>query len=100
MYCPKCGSQNSDQMKYCQKCGSVLNSFASSGGAMPQTGSWASSGPHALIALNEGKFYVMDTNSTNHVFIDGKPIPPQTPVMLADGMKVRFADEMYQFSMS
>ena len=61
MYCPKCGSQNSDQMKYCQKCGSVLNSFASSGGAMPQTGSWASSGPlaEALRRLINSPLYLV-----------------------------------------
>ena len=52
---------------------------------------------HAVIALNEGKFYVMDTNSTNHTFVEGQQIPPETPTLLTDGMKVRFADEVYQF---
>lgn len=52
---------------------------------------------HALIALNEGKFYVMDTKSTNHTFVDGQQIAPETPTLLTDGAKIRFADEIYQF---
>ena len=53
---------------------------------------------HAMIVLNDGKFYVMDTKSTNHVYVDGKQIPSETPVLLTDGVKLRFADEVYQFS--
>ena len=52
---------------------------------------------HAMIVLNDGKFYVMDTKSTNHVYVDGKQIPSETPVLLTDGVKLRFADEVYQF---
>ena len=51
-----------------------------------------------MIVLNDGKFYVMDTKSTNHVYVDGKQIPSETPVLLTDGVKLRFADEVYQFS--
>ena len=52
---------------------------------------------HAKIVLNEGKFYLIDTNSTNHVFVDVQMIPANTPVLLKDGMNVRFADDLFKF---
>lgn len=52
---------------------------------------------HAMITFNDGQFYVTDSNSTNHVFVDGEQISPETAVLLEDGMKIRFADEEYTF---
>lgn len=53
---------------------------------------------HAKIVYNNGKFYVIDTKSTNHVYVEGKQIPVETPVEIRDGMRIRFADELYVFS--
>ncbi len=52
---------------------------------------------HAKIVLNEGMFYLIDTNSTNHVFLNGQMIPANTPVLLKDGMNIRFADDVFKF---
>ena len=52
---------------------------------------------HAEIVYNEGRFYIIDTKSTNHVCVDGKQIPPETPVPLSSGAKIRLADEIFEF---
>ena len=52
---------------------------------------------HAEIVYNEGRFYIIDTKSTNHVCVDGKQIPPETPVPLNNGAKIRLADEIFEF---
>lgn len=52
---------------------------------------------HARIVLQDGKYYIIDTNSTNHVYVDGRLIPVETPVPLADGNMIRLADEVYTF---
>ena len=61
-------------------------------------GNPAISRKHAMIEYKDGKFYIVDTRSTNHVFLDGKMIPVDTPVPLEYGTKIRFADEIYLFS--
>ena len=52
---------------------------------------------HAKIILNSDRFYVMDMNSTNHVYIDGILIQPETPIQIQEGTKIRFADEVFLF---
>ena len=52
---------------------------------------------HAEIVFNDGRFYLIDTKSTNHVFLDGKQIPAETPVPLNNGAKIRLADEIFEF---
>ena len=53
---------------------------------------------HAIITQNDGRFYVIDTKSTNHVYVDGNQIPPEIPIPVKDGMRVKFADEEYLFT--
>ena len=53
---------------------------------------------HAKIVLNDNKFYIIDLNSTNHVYVDGKAIPADTPIPIIDGTKIRLADELFTFS--
>lgn len=60
-------------------------------------GNPAISRKHAEIIYNDGHFYIMDTKSTNHVYVDGKVIPPETPVPIRDGVKIRLADEVFVF---
>ncbi len=57
---------------------------------------------HAIIVKRDSGYYVMDTNSKNHTFVDGDPtpIPPNTEVKLEHGMKVQFANEAFEFRMS
>ena len=52
---------------------------------------------HAQIIMRDGNYYIKDTNSTNHVFVEGKMIPPETPVQICNGMKIRLADEIFLF---
>ena len=44
------------------------------------------------------KFYIVDLNSTNHVYVDGKAIPADTPIPIIDGTKIRLADELFTFN--
>ena len=53
---------------------------------------------HAKIVLNDNKFYIVDLNSTNHVYVDGKAIPADTPIPIIDGTKIRLADELFTFN--
>ena len=52
---------------------------------------------HARIEYRDGSFFIVDMNSTNHVFVDGQMIQAQTPVQIRDGQIIRLADEVYTF---
>ena len=54
---------------------------------------------HAIIVKRGSDYYVMDTNSKNHTFLndDPTPIPPNTEIKLEHGMKVIFANEAFEF---
>ena len=54
---------------------------------------------HAEIDYRDGSFYIVDTNSTNHVYVDDRMIPPGMPVRITDGTGIRLGNEMFQFSM-
>ena len=53
---------------------------------------------HAEIVYRDGGFYIIDTNSTNHVYVDERMIPPGMPVRITDGTRIRLGNEMFQFS--
>ena len=53
---------------------------------------------HAEIVFRDGGFYIVDTNSTNHVYVDDRMIPPGMPVRITDGTRIRLGNEMFQFS--
>ena len=52
---------------------------------------------HAVIGFLEGRFYFTDCGSTNHSYTDGRMIPPDTPLQIRSGSRIRLADEEFVF---
>lgn len=52
---------------------------------------------HANIVSRDGKFFIVDTNSTNHTFIDGKMVPSNTEIEIVHGACLRLANEDFEF---
>ena len=52
---------------------------------------------HADIIFRDGTYYIIDRNSTNHVYIDGKMIPPGQEIALQDYAEIQLADEPFVF---
>lgn len=54
---------------------------------------------HANIITRDSKYYVMDTNSTNHTYVNGKMIQSNIEVEIENGDKIRFGNEDFEFRM-
>lgn len=54
---------------------------------------------HANIINHNGEFFVVDTNSTNHTYVNGGMIPSGVETKLSHGTKIRFANEDFEFRM-
>lgn len=54
---------------------------------------------HANIVNREGEYFVVDTNSTNHTYVDGIMIQSNVEMKLAHNMKIRLANEEFEFKM-
>lgn len=54
---------------------------------------------HADITYHDGNFYVIDLNSTNHVFLNDRQIAPNTETPLSSGVVLRLADELFRFEL-
>lgn len=52
---------------------------------------------HASIVNHNGEFYVIDTNSKFHTFVNGGIIPSNVEIKLSHGTKIRFANEEFEF---
>lgn len=52
---------------------------------------------HANIINRDGVFYVMDTNSTNHTYVNGAMIQSNLETKLEQGTKIRLANEEFVF---
>lgn len=52
---------------------------------------------HANILIKNGKFYIIDTNSTNHTYLNGQMIQSSTEVEINNGDKIRLANEDFEF---
>lgn len=52
---------------------------------------------HANFVLRDGKVYVIDTNSTNHTFVDNRQIESNRESELVHGTRIRLADEEFEF---
>ena len=52
---------------------------------------------HADIICEDGNYYIVDTDSTNHTYIDGNVIKSGVEMLLVDGMKLRLANEEFVF---
>lgn len=53
---------------------------------------------HANIHTENGQYFIEDTNSTNHTYINGKLINSNVKTKLTSGDKVRLANEDFTFS--
>lgn len=52
---------------------------------------------HANIVDHNGEFFIVDTNSTNHTYVNGAMIQSGVETKLAHGDKVRLANEDFEF---
>lgn len=54
---------------------------------------------HANIITREDKYFVVDTNSTNHTFVNGTIIQSNVEMEISHGDKLRFANEDFEFKL-
>ncbi|MFQ9516009.1 MAG: DUF6382 domain-containing protein [Eubacterium sp.] len=54
---------------------------------------------HANIISKDGEYFVVDTNSTNHTYVNGTMIQSNMEVKISHGEKIRLADEDFQFNL-
>lgn len=54
---------------------------------------------HANIVARDGEYFVMDTNSTNHTYLNGAMLQSNVEVKIAHGDKIRLANEDFEFFM-
>ena len=53
---------------------------------------------HANIISRENEYYVVDTNSTNHTFVNGSMIQSNMEIAITHGDKLRFSNEEFEFN--
>ena len=53
---------------------------------------------HADIVTRDDRYYIIDRNSTNRTFVDGKVIPAEKEVEIFPGTKIRLANEDFTFN--
>ena len=54
---------------------------------------------HANFITREGEYFVTDTNSTNHTYVNGVMIQSNVETKLNHGDKVRLANEDFEFKL-
>lgn len=54
---------------------------------------------HANIISREDKYFVVDTNSTNHTYVNGQMIRSNMETEIVHGTKIRFANEDFEFNL-
>lgn len=54
---------------------------------------------HACIVYHDDEYFVMDTNSTNHTFVNDIMLQSNVETKLESGTKIRLADEEFEFKM-
>ena len=52
---------------------------------------------HANIVSRDGEYFIVDTNSTNHTYVNGTMIRSNTETKLAHGTKIMLANESFEF---
>ena len=53
---------------------------------------------HADIVYKNGQYFIIDNNSTNYTFVNGQMIPAKQEVAIANGDKIKFAEEEFTFT--
>ena len=54
---------------------------------------------HANIVSRDGEYFVVDTNSTNHTYVNGGMIQSNVETKLSHGSKIRLANEDFEFKL-
>ncbi|MBE6961238.1 MAG: FHA domain-containing protein [Ruminococcaceae bacterium] len=54
---------------------------------------------HACFITREGEFFVMDTNSTNHTYVNGERLQSNTEFQISHGDKIRLGNEEFEFKL-
>lgn len=54
---------------------------------------------HANIISRDGQYYIVDTNSTNHTYVNGGMIQSNVETPLSHGAKIRLANEDFEFKL-
>ena len=54
---------------------------------------------HANIINKDNDFYIVDTNSTNHTYVNGSMIQSNVETIIEHGTKIRLANEDFEFFM-
>ena len=54
---------------------------------------------HANFITRDGEYFVVDTNSTNHTYVNGAMIQSNVETKIAHGDKVRLANEDFEFKL-
>lgn len=52
---------------------------------------------HAEIVFKNNKYYIVDLNSTNKTFVDGRVIPSSKEIELFSGVRIRLSNECFSF---
>ena len=52
---------------------------------------------HAVFTVSNGECYIIDNNSTNHTFVNGKLLQPGVEIMLSNDDYIRLADEEFKY---
>ncbi|MCI8465289.1 MAG: FHA domain-containing protein [Lachnospiraceae bacterium] len=54
---------------------------------------------HANIITREGRYFILDTNSTNHTYINGNMIQSNAEVEISHGDRIRLGNEEFEFKL-
>ena len=54
---------------------------------------------HANIVTRDGQYFIEDTNSTNHTYVNGAMIQSSVEIQLNDGDRIRLANEDFDFKL-
>ena len=54
---------------------------------------------HANVITRDGEYFVVDTNSTNHTYVNGAMIQSNVETKISHGDKVRLANEDFEFKL-
>ena len=54
---------------------------------------------HCNIISRDGQYFVVDTNSTNHTYVNGGMIQSNVETPLSHGTKIRLANEEFEFKL-
>lgn len=52
---------------------------------------------HANVVMKDGEYFVVDTNSTNHTYVNGTMLQSNVETKIAHGAKIRLANEDFEF---